>query len=372
MEKIFLSPPNINVDDITALGSATNFNSPEVANLYVERFENELAAFNGVKTVVALNSGTSALHLGLIAMGIKPGDKIILPTLTFAATAFAIKYVNATPVFIDVDEKSWTIDLDLVSIFLRNCKVNELPKAIIPVDLFGRTCDYEQLKSIADHYEIPIFIDAAESLGSRYKSQFSSSLGLASVLSFNSNKILTTTGGGAFLTNDIELASKVRYFANQAREKVHWYEHKNIGFNYRLSPILAALGSSQLIRLNHTIQKRINNRKIYSSLLSHLENDIIVQDSKWETSNSWLVNFRMKKASNEMKRDNLNHFMNSKNIGTRFIWKPLHQQDVFKKENTLLNGTADTLYAQSLCLPSGTNLTELDIKKICSLIKEQI
>ena len=126
-------------------------------------------------------------------MGIKPGDKIILPTLTFAATAFAIKYVNATPVFIDVDEKSWTIDLDLVSIFLRNCKVNELPKAIIPVDLFGRTCDYEQLKSIADHYEIPIFIDAAESLGSRYKSQFSSSLGLASVLSFNSNKILTTT-----------------------------------------------------------------------------------------------------------------------------------------------------------------------------------
>ena len=368
--KVYLSYPEITQQDIVSINNVLKglAEKNQESNL-ISQFETQIADFHQISNVVAVSSGTSALHLAFIALGIGVGDKVIVPTLTFAATAFPLNYVGALPVFIDVDKKSWTIDIDLLEIYLKKCSKSELPKLIIAVDLFGHTCDYDRLFELTDKFEIPVLIDAAEALGSKYKGRYTASLGIISILSFNFNKVITTTGGGALLTNNILFAEKTRKLANQARDNFHWYEHSEIGFNYRMSPILAALGISQLARITEIIGKRKEIRVKYTELLNGIRGITVSNDSQEEISNSWLTiaSFDSKLYPNA--RDIVRKALEKENIESRFVWKPLHMQPVYSNASTILSGAAEKIFNEGLCLPSGTNLSNSEIERVCNIIK---
>jgi dTDP-4-amino-4,6-dideoxygalactose transaminase len=368
--KVYLSYPEITQQDIVSINNVLKglAEKNQESNL-ISQFETQIADFHQISNVVAVSSGTSALHLALIALGIGAGDKVIVPTLTFAATAFPLNYVDALPVFIDVDKKSWTIDIDLLEIYLKKCSKSELPKLIIAVDLFGHTCDYDRLFELTNKFEIPVLIDAAEALGSKYKGRYTASLGIISILSFNFNKVITTTGGGALLTNNILFAEKTRKLANQARDNFHWYEHSEIGFNYRMSPILAALGISQLARITEIIEKRKEIGSKYTELLNGIRGITVSNDSQEEISNSWLtiVSFDSKLYPNA--RDIVRKALEKENIESRFVWKPLHMQPVYSNASTILSGAAEKIFNEGLCLPSGTNLSNSEIERVCNIIK---
>ena len=363
-----LSVPSFEDSDLNSihdyLSSFSNLNSAHE----ISKFENKIAELHDKKHVVALSSATSAIHLGLIALGITQGDKVIVPSVTFAATAFPIKYIGAKPIFIDVDENSMTLSLDLLEEYLSKCKKSDLPKAVVPVDLFGKTCDYDSLFNILEKYGVLTLLDSAESLGSKYKSNYSASLGDASVISFNMNKIITTTGGGVFITDSESMADNVRKMANQGREDFHWYEHSGLGFNYRLSPILAALGSSQLERLPLVVKARQQINFIYQNVLNNFKGIRVNQDSHWEQSNCWLTTVRFDSLVYPNARDRVRNALLENNIESRYIWKPLHTQPVFSGHEQILNGKSEKVYAESLCLPSSHFLTDLDIKRVCDIV----
>ena len=372
--RIFLSYPELTQSDTQAINEVMyQINSKDKdKNSSIESFETELANFHNVSHAVALSSGTAAIHLALLALKIQEGDRVIVPTLTFAATAFPLSYVGATPVFIDVCKKSWTLDLELLEEYLKKCNKSDLPKLIISVDLFGRTCDYDELFRIAENYSIPILIDAAESLGSKYKETYAASQGGISVLSFNFNKVMTTTGGGALLTSD-ELVAKIsRKLGNQARDDFHWYEHSEIGYNYRMSPILAALGRSQLGRVEAIITKRRSVRNNYLELLGGTPGLEVSTDSQWERSNAWLSTIKFDRKIYSNGRDIVRGDLEKENIESRCIWKPLHLQPVFKSCETILNGVSEEIFNTGLCLPSSHTLTKNEIVRISSTIKKSL
>lgn len=369
-ERIFLSPPSLDSRDKDALNKA--FDSGWIAPLgpEVDAFENSIKDYLSVQNAVALSSGTAALHLALLAIGVKPGDSVVLPTLTFAATAFAVKYVGANPIFIDSELTSWTIDTRLLESYLESESTR--PKAIISVDLFGRPCDFDELNRISLKYGIPLISDSAESLGSVYKSQQVGPQALITVFSFNGNKIISTSGGGMLVTNDSEIASKIRYLATQARDRVHWYEHSEIGFNYRLSNLLAAIGNSQLTRLDETIQKRRAIQERYSSNFQHLDSLEIVSNPNWGVSNSWLTNLKINLDNFPEARETVRTLLDTNNIESRYVWKPMDKQPIFLDSQGLLNGTADEIYNSGLCLPTGTNLSLPEVDLISELVLRAI
>jgi dTDP-4-amino-4,6-dideoxygalactose transaminase len=372
--KIYLSYPEFTQDDVRAVNEVItklgvgnqDKNSP------IESFEKDLAKFHNVSYAVSISSGTAAIHLALLALNIQDGDRVIVPTLTFAATAFPLSYIGAIPIFIDVCKETWTLDLELLEQYLKKCKKIELPKAIIAVDLFGRVCDYDELSRISADFDIPVLIDAAESLGSKYKDKPTASQGLISILSFNFNKIMTTTGGGALLTNDESIANMVRKKANQARDNFHWYEHSEIGYNYRMSPILAALGISQLARIETFVEKRRNIRDIYYRLLSEISGLEVSTDSKFERSNAWLSTLKIDDKIFYNGRDTVRKGLEKENIESRFIWKPLHLQPVFASCETILTGMSEEIFNTSLCLPSSHTLNESQLVRICDVAKKSL
>lgn len=372
--RIYLSYPEFTQADIQAVNEVIiELNSRnQDKNSPIESFENDLAKFHNVSHVVTLSSGTAAIHLALLALKIQEGDRVIVPTLTFAATAFPLSYVGAIPIFIDVCKETWTMDLELLEQYLKKCKKSELPKAIISVDLFGRTCDYDELSRIAADFDIPVLIDAAESLGSEYKNTPTASQGLISILSFNFNKIVTTTGGGALLTNDESIAKMARKIGNQARDDFHWYEHSNIGYNYRMSPILAELGISQLARIETLVEKRRSIRDTYFKLLGDISGLTVSVDSKWERSNAWLSTINLDNKIFFHGRDTLRNSLEKENIESRFIWKPLHLQPVFASCQTILTGMSEEIFKTSLCLPSSHTLNQNELVRICNIIKKSL
>ena len=372
--RIHLSYPDFTQADIQIMHEVLDkLNSKDQdKNSSIELFEKQLADFHKVSHVVSLSSGTAAIHLALLALKIGAGDRVIVPTLTFAATAFPLNYVGAIPIFIDVCKKTWTLDLELLHQYLKNCKVSELPKAIISVDLFGRTCDYDELARVAEEFDIPVLIDAAESLGTKYKNTPTAAKGLISVLSFNFNKIITTTGGGALLTNNETIAKTARKLGNQARENFHWYEHSNIGYNYRMSPILAALGTSQMGRIGLLVEKRRGIRDAYIQLLGEISGIAISVDSKWEQSNAWLSTMKLDNQIFPNGRNIVRDNLEKENIESRFIWKPLHLQPVFASCQAILSGVSEEIFNTSLCLPSSHTLKENEIIRICNIIKNSL
>jgi len=371
-ERIFLSKPHFSTEDFNAIEQVLpELNSNEGTD-YIELFENKISRVTSMDHTVVVSSGTAAIHLALLAIGIKPNDRIIIPTLTFAATAFPIRYINAIPILLDSEPSSVNIDPEKITEFLEKCDKKDYPKAIIAVDLFGRTCNYDKLVKISEYYTIPLIIDAAEALGSLYRERPTTTFGVISILSFNYNKIITTTGGGALVTNNLSYAKRARVLANQARDNFHWFEHSSVGYNYRMSPVSAALGISQINQLQEKIDLRRTIRLKYYNNLKGIKGVEIPLDSMVEKSNAWLtvVNFSPEVYLNA--REHIRSSLADKKIESRYIWKPLHQQPVFKNSESLLNGSSDNLYENSLCLPSSSNLESSQIDLICETISESL
>ncbi len=331
-------------------------------------FEVEIADFVGVAHAVGLSSGTAAIHLGLKYLGVQPGDAVLVPTVTFGATAFAVTYLGAEPVFIDIDE-SWNMDPGLVNDAITSLRDSgRRVSAAIPVDLYGSMADYSSLEPVLASAEVPLLEDAAEALGASSSSGPGGSVGRAGVLSFNGNKLITTSGGGMLLTDDEEMARKVRFWSTQSREDFPWYEHEEIGYNYRLSNILAALGRSQLRRVPSEVAKRRQIREWYRARLGGFPGVLVQSDPPWGTSNAWLTvvlfDLALRPGAPTLVRD----LLESHNIESRPVWKPLHLQPVFAGATSFLTGAADRLFSEGLCLPSGSGMTEEDVDRVARLV----
>lgn len=336
----------------------------------VDDFEADICAFTGVRHALALSSGTAAIHLALMALGVKPGDEVIVPTLTFGATAFAVTYTGATPMFLDVEEHGWGLDASLLeSVLAERSRRGRSVAAIIPVDLFGRPADYDRILPVAAEYDVPVLVDAAESLGATHRDRAAGTLGNAGIYSFNGNKIMTTSGGGMLVSDDEQLVEKARFWSAQSREPFPWYEHEEIGFNYRLSNILAALGRAQLARLPEMIARRRQIRAMYTEMLAGLDGVVVTPDPPWGNGNSWLTTVTFDRDLRPGASTRVREALQSQKIESRPIWKPMHQQPVFRDHETHLTGEADRLFEEGLCLPSGAGLSDGDIERVVAGVR---
>lgn len=370
--RIYLSPPDVSEADIKAVVAALRSGWVAPAGADLARFEQAVAEWTGATDAVALGSGTAGLHLALKAAGVSAGDKVIVPTLTFAATAFAVEYVGAEPVFVDVDPRNWQMCPELLQEAVGRCG-NRLA-AIIAVDLYGECGDMERIAAIAAARGIPLIEDAAEAMGAFRRHSAGDWIsagrwGRLGVFSFNGNKILTTSGGGMVIGDDRAMLERIRYWATQSRDPCPHYEHREIGYNYRLSNILASLGVSQMASLRHHLARRREIHRRYRSGLSGiagLEWMPVDDDSR---GNFWL-NCVLLPEDREYPVESLRQYLEAVNIESRPLWKPMHLQPVFAGRETILNGEAEHLFRRGLCLPSGSGLDPTAQERIMERIQE--
>ena len=360
---VLLSPPDIGPLEQEYVMAALRSGWVAPAGPDLDAFEQEIAARTGVPHAVAVNSGTAALHLALLGVGAGPGDTVVVPTLTFAATAYAVVYTGATPVFVDCDPGTGNLDVAMLAELLaRLAAEGTAVRAVLTVDLFGRCADYDRILPLCEWYGIPVIEDAAESLGAAHHGRPAGSFGRAAALSFNGNKILTTSGGGMLLTADRDLADRARYLATQARLPVAHYEHSEIGYNYRLSNLLAALGRAQLCRLDEMTGRRRALRNHYAALFAGSGGVRILGDA--DDANAWLTPIVIDPAVSGWSADDLAAHLAADRIETRPMWKPMHLQPVFAGARSLLSGAAQRLFETGLILPSGSALTDGQIAKV--------
>jgi dTDP-4-amino-4,6-dideoxygalactose transaminase len=356
--RVHLSPPTATEEDIEAVVAAMRSGWVAPAGPDLTAFESDVADYLGVAAGVALSSGTAALHLALQYTGVRAGDVVIVPTVTFAATAFPIRYLGATPLFVDIDE-SWNLNPALLERAVTQAHAaGQRVAAVIPVDLYGTPAHYTALSPILESLGVPMLEDAAEGLGARFGDRPVGTLGSAGILSFNGNKIITTSGGGMLVTDSLEMAERVRHWSTQAREPLPWYEHREIGFNYRLSNLLAALGRSQFARIDSEVARRRQLRDSYRARLTQMPGVTVQDDPAWGTSNAWLSVARFDAGLYPDASTRIRERLEEHNIESRPIWKPLHQQPVFADCPRVLTGAADALFAEGLCLPSGPAMDE--------------
>lgn len=337
---------------------------------HVDAFEEEVASRVGVKHALALSSGTAALHLALIHLGVGPGTLVVAPSMTFAATVNAVAYCGATPVFVDSIGEDGNVDPHLMLHAVDSLRSDgHQVSAAITVDLFGRSCDYGILEAGLAERAVPLVEDAAEALGARLDGRPAGSFGTAAALSFNGNKIMTTSGGGMLLSNDGDLIAHARKLSSQAREPFPWYEHEEIGFNYRLSNVLAALGRGQLTRLDGMIARRREIRELYAEAFADLPVRVLgsPEDERHE-DNCWLTSVVLESGS----VDGLVQALNIQGIEARHLWKPMHMQPVFKDSPTFTNGTSEALFRSGLNLPSGAGLTDSQVERVASALMKHL
>ncbi len=361
-ERIYMSSPDVGQTEEDALVRA--FRSGWIAPLgpEVDGFEAELAAYVGRGHAVALSSGTGALHLAMLAMGVEPGSKVISSTMTFAATTNAITYCGAAPVLVDSDE-SGNVDPALVeAAILDQLSRGQHVSAIVPVDLLGKVADHGRLSEIAAEHGVPLIVDAAESLGATRDGQPAGSMGDCAIVSFNGNKIMTTSGGGALLTDDGDFAQRIRYLATQARQPAAHYEHTEVGYNYRMSNLLAGLGRAQLSRLPAMIERRRGWRRRYRDLFADVPGVELFGspdgvDDSINHDNFWLTSILVDRAVTGWSTEDLRVHLEGHQIESRPLWKPMHLQPVFAHLPAYINGTSERLFRTGLSLPSGSALT---------------
>lgn len=354
MSRIYLSPPDVGPADRLALIEA--FDGGWIAPLgpEVDRFEAQLAEATGREHAVALSSGTAALHLALVLAGVGPGDRVLVSTLTFAATVNAIRYVGAEPVFIDSEERTWNMDPELVEKALADGTF----AACVPVDIYGQCANYGSMVPLLAEAGVTLIEDAAEALGARHAGQPAGSFGDMGVLSFNGNKIITTSGGGALVTDSGALAERARFLATQARDDAPHYQHSEIGYNYRLSNLLAALGNSQLLDLSRRVEIRRLHNAAYRHALDVLPGVSFMPEGPESRSTFWLSCMVIDPTEAGVDREEVRLHLESKNIEARPVWKPMHLQPVFKEYEVYGGGVSRRLFEQGLCLPSGSSLTD--------------
>ena len=341
----------------------------------VDEFESRLEHFLGKGNVVALSAGTAAIHLGLVMLGVGIGDEVICQSFTFAASANPIKYQGATPVFVDSEPETWNMDPIALenAIIDRFNKTGKYPKAIIPVHLYGMPAKMDEINAIANKYSIPIVEDAAEALGSEYKNRNCSTLGNYGALSFNGNKIITTSGGGALICPNEEAANRVKFYATQARENKPYYYHNVIGYNYRLSNISAGIGCGQMEVLNHHINRRREIHKIYSDEFAKVDGIEVQQNPSNDfNSNFWLSTILLDCNKIEKSPNEIRVSLNQLNIETRLLWRPMHMQPVYESAPYYGGNIAEKLFDRGLCLPSSSCLTDEEVYRVINSIKQVI
>jgi len=366
-DTVYLSPPDVGPREEEFLVAALRSGWAAPVGPDLDLFEVELARRTGVCHAVAVSSGTAALHLALLHLGVGPGDLVAVPTLTFAATANAVVYTGAEPIFVDCDPDTGNVDVELLGRLLE--RLGPRVRAVLPVDLFGRCADYTRLLPLCTAHGVPVVEDAAEALGAVHAGRPAGSFGAAGVLSFNGNKIITTSGGGALLTDDPDFAARVRYLATQARAPVPHYEHADIGYNYRLSNLLAALGRAQLSRLDEMVARRRALRDRYAKLLAPVPGVRILGDGD-DGANCWLTAVVVDPERAGWHAAQLAAHLAARDIETRPVWKPMHLQPVFAGAGAWLTGAAERLFATGLTLPSGSALRPDQVGRVLDAVTD--
>jgi dTDP-4-amino-4,6-dideoxygalactose transaminase len=370
MDRIYLSPPHMSHYEREFVMEAFDSNWIAPLGPHVDALEQEFAAQIGAREAVALSSGTAALHLALRLLGIGPGDEVLTSTLTFAATAFAITYVGARPVFIDSEPTTWNLDPQLLADELRQAaRRKRLPKAVMVVDLYGQCADYRPIREICDRYGVPILEDAAESLGASYEGQAAGTFGVLGAFSFNGNKIITTSGGGMLVCQQSEHARRARFLATQARDPAPHYQHTEIGYNYRMSNLLAAIGRGQLRVLEDRVERRRANFNFYRQALGDVPGIDFMPEHPRGRSTRWLTCMTVDPHAFGATREEIRLALDAQNIEARPTWKPMHLQPVFAGCRVRGGAVAEQIFARGLCLPSGSNLAEEDRTRVADIVR---
>jgi dTDP-4-amino-4,6-dideoxygalactose transaminase len=369
MKRILLSPPHVGLVERQLLLEAFDSNWIAPLGPHVDAFERELAEKVGVPYAVALSSGTAALHLSLSLIGVKAGDEVLTSSLTFAATANAIRYRGAAPVFIDSDVETWQMNPELLREELAACAARDaLPRAVLVVDLYGQCADYDRIVAICDEYGVPLIEDAAEALGSTYKGRSAGSFGSLAAFSFNGNKIITTSGGGMLVSANRDLVEHARKLSTQAREPVPHYEHLEIGFNYRMSNLLAALGRAQLESLPERIATRRRIRDRYRELLDGTPGISFMPEAAYGKGNAWLTCILVDPEAYGADREQVRLALEAEDIEARPLWKPMHLQPIYATQPTFGGDVSARLFEHGLCLPSGSALTDTDQDRVAATV----
>lgn len=378
-DRLFLSPPHLGRHELNYVHKAIEDNWVAPVGPNLAGFEADICAATGVAHCVALSSGTAAIHLGLILLGVGPGDEVLCPSFTFVATANPILYLGATPVFIDSEADTWNLcPSRLREALLDRRARDKKPKALILVHLYGMPARLPEILAIAAEFEIPILEDAAEALGSRYDNHPLGGFGEIGVFSFNGNKILTTSGGGALVTNNAALAQKARFLATQAKDDAAHYQHSEVGYNYRLSNILAGIGRGQMELLDERVKRR---REIFAWYQEHLADlpgltIALAPEPVGSRSNRWLTTLLL--TAEDPTSDTiptttpeiLRQHLETHNVESRPLWKPLHLQPLFATAPMYGGAVCSNLFARGLCLPSGTAMTDTDLRRVAEAVRE--
>lgn len=373
--KIYLSSPHMGGKEQTFIDEAFESNWIAPLGPHVEGFEKDLEYYlNQGRHVAALSSGTAALHLALIILGIKSGDEVICQSLTFSASANPIVYQGATPVFVDSEPDTWNICPNHLELAIKDRMVKgKKPKAIIAVHLYGMPFKVDEILSIANKYEIPLIEDSAESLGSTYKGRKCGTFGDISILSFNGNKIITTSGGGALVSNEKTIKEKAVFLATQARDEAPFYQHSEIGYNYRLSNICAGIGRGQMMVLEDHIDLRRKMNHFYKDIFRDKEGvNVFTDPSKDFVSNHWLSCITVNNEITEYSSEDIRQELDKDNIEARPLWKPMHLQPVFNEAPYYGENISEKLFSRGLCLPSGSNLVKDDLDRIKTVLEQFI
>lgn len=369
--KIWLSSPHMGENELKYVQEAFDENWIAPLGPNVDGFEQELADYLKINHVAALSSGTAAIHLALILLGVKHGDEVICSSFTFSASANPVVYQSATPIFIDCERDTWNMDPDLMEKAIKDrISKGKKPKAIILVHLYGMPAKINELISIAEKYEIPVIEDAAEALGSKYKNKEVGTFGTFGTFSFNGNKIITTSGGGALVSSDKTFVEESRFLATQARDKAAHYQHSQIGYNYRMSNICAGIGRGQLEVLDLRVSQRREMYSFYVNLLDSIEGIKFLHEPEGFFSNRWLTTILINpKKTKGVTSESIRLKMENENIESRPLWKPMHLQPIFKDAPAYLNGISEDLFKYGLCLPSGSNLNIDEKNRIADVFR---
>lgn len=376
-ERIYLSSPHMSGNEQKYINEAfeTNWIAPLGPN--VDGFERELAAYAGTEGATAISSGTAAIHLALELIGVRQGDTVFCSSLTFIASANPIVYLGAEPVFIDSEEETWNMSPDALKRAFEEAQVDgKLPKAVIVVNLYGQSAKMDELMAICNSYDVPVIEDAAESLGSSYKGKKSGTFGKYGVYSFNGNKIITTSGGGMLVSNDINALAQARFLATQARDAAPHYQHSTVGYNYRMSNILAGVGRAQLEVLDERVKARRDVFNRYVEAFGGIEGVHFMPELEGTYSNRWLTTLTLDPAVVRITPYELMDALAAENIEARPVWKPLHMQPLFDgckfyphAEDEVVS---ERLFAEGLCLPSGSNMTMEQQERVIAVLKRNL
>ncbi len=368
--RIYLSPPHMSGLEVEFVKEAFESNWIAPVGPQVDAFEKEFARMNGSRHAVAVSTGTAALHLALRILGVGAGDEVLCSSFTFCASATPIAYLGAEPVFIDSEMRSWNIDPELVRDELRRgADAGRLPKAVIVVHLYGQSADMESIMESCEKYAVPVIEDAAEALGATYKGKRTGTFGRAGVFSFNGNKIITTSAGGMLVSEDESLADRARFLATQARDPAPHYQHSEIGYNYRMSNVLAAIGRGQLRVLDERVNQKRAVFEAYRTRLGGLPGVEFMPEPEDCRSNRWLTCITVDPKAFGAARENIRLRLEEANVESRPLWKPMHMQPVFAGCRVCGGEVSEQLFRNGLCLPSGTAMTEEDIAFVCDVVR---